>query len=150
MSAARTELANIEQQIVAAEGAVNAMRGQLAATPQNMPGMDGSAATASGRIAGLEAQINQSLARGWTEQHPDVVAIRQQITRLRPAAAAERRSGTAGIPNPAYVSLRAMMAEREAALAAATGAPRPDPVGPCRDWARASRPNPVSPPSRRA
>ena len=96
------------------------MRGQLAATPQSMPGMDGGGATASGRIAGLEAQISQSLARGWTEQHPDVVAIRQQITRLRPAAAAERRSGTAGIPNPAYVSLRAMMAEREAALAAAT------------------------------
>jgi len=120
MSAARTELANIEQQIVAAQGAVGAMRGQLAATPQSMPGMDGSAATASGRIAGLEAQINQYLARGWTEQHPDVVSIRQQITRMRPAAAAERRSGTAGIPNPAYVSLRAMMAEREATLAAAT------------------------------
>src|SRR5688572_18746208 len=120
MSAARAELANIEQQIVATQGALNAMRGQLAATPQSMPGMDGGGSTASGRIAGLEAQISQSLARGWTEQHPDVVSIRQQITRLRPAAAAERRSGTAGIPNPAYVSVRTMMAEREAQLAAAT------------------------------
>ena len=53
-------------------------------------------------------------------QHPDVIATRQQIDRLRPYAAAERRNGTAGIPNPAHVSLRAMMAEREAQLAAAT------------------------------
>ena len=119
MSAARAELANIDQQIVAAEGAVSAMRGQMAATPQSMPGMDGGGATASGRIAGLEAQISQSLARGWTEQHPDVVAIRQQITRLRPAAAAERRSGTAGIRSRLCL-VAGMMAEREAALAAAT------------------------------
>ncbi|WP_114951095.1 XrtA system polysaccharide chain length determinant [Sphingosinicella terrae] len=120
MSAARAELANIEQQIVAAQGAVNAMRGQLAATPQSMPGIGEAASTASGQIAAMEAQLNQNFARGWTEQHPDVIAARQQIARLRPYAAAERRSGTAGMPNPSYVSLRAMMAEREAQLAAMT------------------------------
>ncbi|MGZ8360210.1 MAG: XrtA system polysaccharide chain length determinant, partial [Allosphingosinicella sp.] len=120
MQGARAELANIEQQIVAAQGAVNAMRGQLAATPQNMPGMGESNATASGQIAGLEAQINQNFARGWTEQHPDIIATRAQIARLRPYAAAERRSGSAGMANPSWVSLRAMMAEREAQLAAAT------------------------------
>ena len=54
---------------------------------------------------------------------------RQQIARLRPYAAAERRSGKpAACPIPAYVSLRAMMAEREAQLAAATSAPQPAPV----------------------
>ncbi|WP_129792839.1 XrtA system polysaccharide chain length determinant [Sphingosinicella sp. CPCC 101087] len=118
MSAARAELANIEQQIIAAQGALNAMRGQLAATPQTMPGMGEAASTASGQIAALEAQLNQNFARGWTEQHPDVIAARQQIARLRPYAAAERREGTTGMPNPSYVSLRAMMAEREAQLAA--------------------------------
>ena len=65
-----------------------------------------------------------------------------------PHAAAERRSGTAGIPNPAYVSLRAMMAEREAAARRRHGAPQPDPVRPRPNWARASRPSPASPPSR--
>lgn len=120
MSAARAELANIEQQIVAAQGALNAMRGQLGATPSSLPGVGDGAGTASGQIAALEAQLNQSRARGWTDQHPDVIATRQQIDRLRPYAAAERRNGTAGIPNPAHVSLRAMMAEREAQLAAAT------------------------------
>ena len=120
MSAARAELANIEQQIAAAQGAVNAMRGQLAATPSSLPGVGESAGTASGQIAALEAQLSQNLARGWTDSHPDIVATRQQIDRLRPFAASERRSGTGGIPNPAHVSLRAMMAEREAQLAAAT------------------------------
>jgi uncharacterized protein involved in exopolysaccharide biosynthesis len=97
------------------------MRGQLAATPQSLPGIGGSDGSASGQIAMLEGQINQNLARGWTQSHPDIVHARQQIARLRPYAAAERRSGnTGGISNPSYVSLRAMMAEREAQLAAAT------------------------------
>jgi len=122
MAAARAELANIEQQIVVAQGAVNAMRGQLASTPATLPGGEGGApSTATGQIAALEGQIGQNLARGWTERHPDIVAARQQIARLRPHAATERRSGNSGgVPNPSYVSVRAMMAEREAQLAAAT------------------------------
>jgi uncharacterized protein involved in exopolysaccharide biosynthesis len=68
----------------------------------------------------LEGQIASNLARGWTQSHPDIVFARQQIARLRPAAAAERRSGGGSATNPSYVSLRAMMAEREAQLAAAT------------------------------
>jgi protein tyrosine kinase modulator len=122
MSAARVELGNLDQQIAAAQAALNAMRGQLAATPQSIPGIGGdTSGTASGQIAQLEGQINQNLARGWTESHPDIVYARQQIARLRPYAASERRSGnTGGMQNPSYVSLRAMMAEREAQVAAAT------------------------------
>jgi len=119
MSAARVELANLEQQIAAANGALNSMRGQLNATPQSLPGIGDGGSTASGQIAQLEGQINQNLARGWTESHPDINYARAQIARLRPYAQAERRSGTSGMPNPAYVSLRAMMSEREAQLAAA-------------------------------
>ena len=121
MSAARIELANIEQQIVAAQGALNAMRAQLGATPQTMPGIGADAgSTATGQLASLEGQLNQYLARGWTDQHPDVIATRQQIARLRPYAQSERRSGTSGMANPSWVSLRAMVGEREAQLAAAT------------------------------
>ncbi|HEX8525905.1 Wzz/FepE/Etk N-terminal domain-containing protein, partial [Allosphingosinicella sp.] len=123
MSAARMELANIEQQIVAARGAVNGMRGQLAATPSTIPGAGGGgmAGPASAQLAALEAALSNNLARGWTDAHPDVVATRAQIARLRPQAAAEGRGGgSAGYPNPSYVSLRAMLAEREAQLNAAT------------------------------
>jgi polysaccharide chain length determinant protein (PEP-CTERM system associated) len=119
MAAARAELGNIEQQILAAQGSINAMRGQLEATPQNLPGAEATS-TASGQLATLEGQLAQHRARGYTDNHPDVVAVRQQIARLRPLAAAERRSGGAGITNPSYISLRAMLAEREAQLAAST------------------------------
>lgn len=120
MGAARAELANIEQQIVAQQGSLNAMRGQLNSTPRDLPGSGEVASTASGQIASLEAQINQNIARGWTEQHPDIVYARQQIARLRPYAQAERRNGTSAMPNPSWVSLRAMVAEREAQVAALT------------------------------
>ncbi|WP_166039282.1 XrtA system polysaccharide chain length determinant [Sphingosinicella sp. YJ22] len=125
MSAARTELAQLEQTIVAARSAVNAMRGQLAATPATVPipGAENAyGGTASGQVAGLEVQLNQYLGRGFTEQHPDVISLRSQIARLGPQAAQERSRGSAGgngIPNPSHVSLRAMMSEREAQLAAA-------------------------------
>lgn len=123
MAAARAELSDLQQQIIAGQGAVNAMRGQLGATPANLPGAAGGSGdgSASGQIATLEGQIAQNLARGWTEQHPDIVYARQQIARLRPYAQAERRGGGgAGASNPSYISLRAMLAEREAQLAAAT------------------------------
>jgi polysaccharide chain length determinant protein (PEP-CTERM system associated) len=121
MSAAQVELASLEQQIAAASGALNSMRGQLNATPATMPGVGDNSGTATGQIAALQGQINRNLAQGWTESHPDIVYARQQIVRLRPYAAAEGRSGnTGGMANPTYVSLRAMVAEREATLAAAT------------------------------
>ena len=122
MSAAQVELANLEQQIAAANGSLNGMRAQLAATPPTIAGVGGeNSSTATGQLAALQGQLNRNLAQGWTESHPDVVALRQQIARLRPFAAAEARNGNGGgISNPSYVSLRAMMGEREAALAAAT------------------------------
>src|SRR5918996_1597651 len=87
MAAARSELANIEQQIIAAQGSINAMRGQLNATPATLPGSDG-VNTASGQLAALEAQLSQYRAQGYTDRHPDVVATRQQIEAIRPQAAA--------------------------------------------------------------
>jgi polysaccharide chain length determinant protein (PEP-CTERM system associated) len=123
MAAARAELDGLQQQIVAGQAALNSMRAQLAATPASLPGTSdgGGATTATGQIATLQGQINQNLARGWTEQHPDIIAAREQIARLRPYAAAEARGGApaAGISNPSYTSLRALMGEREATVAAA-------------------------------
>ncbi|HEX8643367.1 MAG TPA: XrtA system polysaccharide chain length determinant [Allosphingosinicella sp.] len=124
MAAARMELANIEQQLVAAQSAVSSMRAQLNSTPATLPGTGGSGGGAVGaQLAQLEGTLSQYLARGWTDQHPDIVAMRAQIARMRPAADAERRSGgggAGGMPNPSYVSLRAMLAEREAQVTAAT------------------------------
>lgn len=121
MNAARTELSGLDQQIAAANAALTAMRAQLAATPPTLPGVAGeNAGTATGQITQLQGQIAGYLGRGWTESHPDIIAARAQIARLRPYAAQERSSGnTGGMSNPSYVSLRALMAEREAQLGAA-------------------------------
>jgi polysaccharide chain length determinant protein (PEP-CTERM system associated) len=126
MTAARMELANIDQQIVAARSAVNGLRSQLAATPATLPGYGGGGGgggSAATQLAMLEAQLGQHLGQGRTDRHPDVIATRSQIARMRPIADAERRSsggGSGGIPNPSYVSVRSMLAEREAQLSAAT------------------------------
>jgi polysaccharide chain length determinant protein (PEP-CTERM system associated) len=121
MSAARTELAGIDRELMQAQSSLAAMRGQLASTPPTIASYDpgGGATTVAGQIAALEAQLSQSYARGWTDSHPDVVAVKAQIARLRPQAARER-PGAGGVPNPSYVSLRAMVAEREGQVAAAS------------------------------
>ncbi|WP_156678218.1 XrtA system polysaccharide chain length determinant [Sphingomonas profundi] len=123
MTAARSELQDVESNLVAAQSALAALNGQMASTPATVAAPSvggGSVGGARGRIAALEAQISDDQAKGWTEQHPDVIATRQQIARLRGQAASEGRGGgTAGTtPNPMYMTLRSMQAEKQATAAA--------------------------------
>jgi polysaccharide chain length determinant protein (PEP-CTERM system associated) len=124
MAAGRAELAQLDQTIVTARAAIAAMQNQLQATPATtpIPGMEGAVSGASGQIAALEAQLSQNRARGYTDQHPDVIGTRAQIERLRPIAAQERSSGrpaATGIPNPSHVSIQSMLSERQAQLTGA-------------------------------
>ncbi|HYG46867.1 MAG TPA: XrtA system polysaccharide chain length determinant [Allosphingosinicella sp.] len=121
MGAARTELAAIEQQLMQAQSSLSALRSQLAATPSSMPalGLESGGGGARGQIAALEAQLAQSTSQGWTDSHPDVIRIRNQIARLRPIAAREP-AGAGTMPNPSWVSLRAMVAEKEGQVNAAS------------------------------
>lgn len=119
MTAARTELASIDQQLMVAQGSLSTLRSQMAGTPANLVTPGGGVGNAAAtQIAALEAQLAQSASRGWTDQHPDVVAVRQQIQRLRPQARTDGGGGSA-MANPAYSSLRMLAAEREAQVAAA-------------------------------
>jgi polysaccharide chain length determinant protein (PEP-CTERM system associated) len=120
MGAARTELAGIDQTLIQAQSSLAALRTQLAATPPSMPafGADSGGGGARGQIAALEARLAQATAQGWTDSHPDVVALKNQIARLKPLAAREP-SGAGTMPNPSYVSLRAMVAEKEGQVNAA-------------------------------
>lgn len=118
MGAARTELAGIEQQLMQAQSSLSALRSQLAATPASMPSFGGDGGGARGQLAALEGQLAQAAAQGWTDSHPDVVRLKSQIARLRPLAAREP-SGAGTVPNPSYVSLRAMVAEKEGQVNAA-------------------------------
>lgn len=125
MSAARAELVTVEQQLIQAQSALTSLRGQLAGTPPTITGSYESSGygPASQQIAQLEAQISQGAARGWTDNHPDVVSTRAQIARLRPQAARERAASGGRAPgpsNPSYISLGAMVAEKEAQVTAAS------------------------------
>ena len=119
VSAARTELSGIDQQLMIAQSSLASLRSQMAGTPATMagPGMSG---PATSQLGALEAQLAQGQARGWTANHPDMVATRAEIDRLRPMANAERRGGSGGALNPAYSSLRALASEKEAQIGAAS------------------------------
>jgi polysaccharide chain length determinant protein (PEP-CTERM system associated) len=118
LSAARIELSNIDRELITARSALTALRGQMSATPANLPipGLGG--AMGGSPVAALEGQLAQYKARGWTDSHPDVVVIKGQIERLREQGGGD--TSAYNQPNPAYTSLRAMVAEKEAQVAAAS------------------------------
>ncbi|MET0269502.1 MAG: XrtA system polysaccharide chain length determinant [Sphingomonas sp.] len=118
METARSELQDVETGLAAAQSSLAALNGQLGGTPATIAAPGGGAGGARGRIAALEAQVSDDQAKGWTEAHPDMIAARQQIARLRGAAAAEGRGGGGATPNPMYMTLRSMQAEKQATVAA--------------------------------
>jgi succinoglycan biosynthesis transport protein ExoP len=119
LAAARSELSNVDNQLIQAQSSLSAIRGQLGSTPATLPGMGGGDGPASSQVQQLEAQLAGYAARGLTDAHPDVIALRSQIARLRPLAARER-PGSAGISNPSYISLKTMIAEKEGQVQAAS------------------------------
>jgi polysaccharide chain length determinant protein (PEP-CTERM system associated) len=115
MDAARMEINNIESQLVQASSALSAMNGQLAGTPQVLPGVGSSGGPSA--LAQAQADLAGMRARGWTSDHPDVIAAQRQVDALRRQAGAGG-SGAGGSPNPAYLSIKSMQAERAATVQA--------------------------------
>src|SRR3546814_2049435 len=81
MDAAREEMNDIESQLVQARSALAAMNGQLASTPSSiaMPGVSGG----GNPYASAQAELAGAQARGWTDSHPDVIALKRQIANLK-------------------------------------------------------------------
>jgi len=111
LEASRSELRGIDADLAAAQSALAAINGQLAGTPQSLPGV-GPQGGARGALAEAQAMLSGLRSRGLTENHPDVIAARNQVNALKGAAASE--SGPGGMPNPAYSSLQSIKAERQA------------------------------------
>ena len=116
LESARGELRNIEADLAAAQSALAAINGQLAGTPQTLPG--GVTGSAQSALAQANAQLAGMRANGLTDQHPDVIAMKNQVAQLRQQADRERSSGSGGVPNPAYSSLQSIRADREASVQA--------------------------------
>ena len=112
LETSRAELRGIDADLAAAQSALAAINGQLAGTPKTLAG-SGPAGGARGALAQAQGELNSLRARGYTDNHPDVIAARNQVASLRAAAAAEA-PGTGGTPNPAYTSLESIRAERQA------------------------------------
>ena len=111
LETARSEQRALEADLAAAQSALAAINGQLAGTPRTLPGGAGGSASAS--LARAQADLAAMRARGLTDNHPDVIGVKNQISALKSAAERESNSGM-GMPNPAYTSLLSIRAEREA------------------------------------
>ena len=114
LEAARAELRGLDADLAAAQSALAAINGQMAGTPRTIAGAAGPVGGARGALGEAQAQLNSLRARGLTENHPDVIAARNQVGALRSAAAAEGGGAAPGMPNPAYSSLESIRAERQA------------------------------------
>jgi polysaccharide chain length determinant protein (PEP-CTERM system associated) len=119
---ARSELVQIEGQLAAAQGALAAANGQLASTPATVaaPGLNATGGgVARQQLAGARNELASMRARGLTDAHPDVVALKAQMDALAAQAAREGTGGGGGTAqNPAYATLAAMRAERQATVGA--------------------------------
>ena len=120
MSAARTQLAQIDGDLAAASSSLAAVNGQMAGTSPSVAGSGGaSAGPARARLAAIQGQIAEGRARGWTDSHPDMVALRNQLAAANAAARGEPlNGGEGGSPNPLYLSLQSMRADKAAQVAA--------------------------------
>jgi polysaccharide chain length determinant protein (PEP-CTERM system associated) len=119
MEAARMELGQIDSQLIQARSALAALNSQLAGTPatMNTPGFGGGAPSA---LAQKQGELAAMKAKGLTDNHPDVIAARNEISILRSQGGGGGGGGSYKTPNPAYASLQSMKAEREGAVAALT------------------------------
>ncbi len=114
----RSETRNIDGDLAAAQSGLAAVSGQMAGTPQSVAGV-GVTGGARGALAQAQSDLAMMRARGLTENHPDVIAMRNQIVALRSQASAEG-AGTfvGGVPNPAYLALQSQRADRQASIQA--------------------------------
>ena len=118
LEADRAEMRSIDSDIVAAQSAVASVNGQLAGTPSTLAP---NAPNVGGRTALQQAvqDLFMMKARGLTDNHPDVIAARNQVAALKAQAQSEGGKATPlGAPNPTYIALMGQRADRQAALQA--------------------------------
>ncbi len=108
----RSEARGVDADLAAAQSALAAINGQLAGTPRNLTGA-GEAGGARGALAQVQSQLASAQARGLTDSHPDIIALKRQVGLLERQAAREGPN-SGGTPNPAYSSMVSIRAEREA------------------------------------
>jgi len=120
MGAARTQMAQVDSDLAAAQSSLAALSGQMAGTPQTVAGAGPATGPARARLAAIQGQLGEARAKGYTENHPDVVALRNQLAAAQAAARSEPVGAGGGANNPLYLSLKSMQADKQATVAALT------------------------------
>ncbi len=122
VSAARTQLSQIQGDLAAAQSGLNVVNAQMAGTPANIAGASGAPVTgpARARLAAIQGQLADARAKGYTDSHPDVIALKAQLGAAQAAAAREpvASGASAGASNPVYIGLQSMRADKQATVAA--------------------------------
>ena len=119
IDAIRNELGQVDSQLVAAQSALAAINGQLGSTPPTIDAVSAGTGQGGSALGQAMGELAQARARGWTDSHPDVVALKRQIAALQSmGSGGSNAAGMTRAPNPAYVQLRSLQAERAAAASA--------------------------------
>lgn len=123
VGATRSQIAQVDGDLAAAQSGLAAVQGQMAGTPATLPGAAGTAASAGPArqaLATVQGQLADARARGYTDSHPDVIALKRQVASLTAQARGEpMNGGSAGgsTPNPVYMSLQSLQADKQASVA---------------------------------
>ena len=121
IGAARQQMAQVDGDLGAAASALAAVQGQLASTTATVAGVGPTPGVgpARARLQAIQGQLADARARGYTDAHPDVVALKSHLAAASAAARGEPATGAAatGTPHPLYLSLQSMKADKEAAVA---------------------------------
>jgi polysaccharide biosynthesis transport protein len=116
---ARSEMSRVDSDLAAAQSALAAVNGQMAATPAETRTPGTMVGGGDSRVAQIQAQIADGQARGWTDNHPDMITLRSQLARARAqGSGGGTMSSGSSSPNPMYMSLRSMQAEKQATASA--------------------------------
>lgn len=126
MAQARSQLAQVNADLAAAQSGLAAVNGQMAGTAATVSAGGGGGAVAGparARLSAIQGQLAEARARGWTDSHPDVIALKSQLAAAQSAARNEpvmSAGGGGASANPLYLSLKSMQADKAAQVAALT------------------------------
>ncbi|MFL0356464.1 XrtA system polysaccharide chain length determinant [Erythrobacter sp. GH1-10] len=111
----RTELRDIDADLAAATSALAAINGQLAGTPRTIVTGE-NAVGPKAALMQAQNQLASLRSRGLKDEHPDVASTLRQVELLQQQVTAAGPDNLGGTPNPAYSSLLAIRADRQASV----------------------------------
>lgn len=138
LASAQTQLQEVELKLAQAQSSRRALAAQLGSVPASIPGAiftiqqsGGSRfdpSSTAGRMEAVERQISEGLARGYTENHPDIVSAKATLANLKRQYAEEQRAAKSSSgprpdsgpmqANPVYVDLKSRLFEKDSEVAA--------------------------------